>query len=152
MKTKRFSLGLGVILILTNLTITLGFPQKSVPLPQEIEIVPPSSDLPPEVAAFSGRWEGNWEGNLDSILIVEQIDREKAKVIYAWGDSQRTRTKKGYSRHIAKVIPTSQPKIEFGGEGRPKFTFEMGKDLKSIRGIREFRDSYVKITMKRAEK
>ena len=152
MKIKRFLLGLGMILILTNFTITLGFPQKNVPLPREIEIVPPPSDLPPEVAAFSGRWEGNWESGLESILIVEEIDREKAKVIYAWGDSPRTRTVKGYSRHVAKVIPGSRAKIEWGGGERPKFTFEMGKDFKSIRGIREFRDSYAKITMKRAER
>ena len=65
MKRKSFFLGVGMILILTYFTINLGFPQKDVPLPGEIEIVPPSSDLPPEVAAFFGRWEGNWEGDLD---------------------------------------------------------------------------------------
>jgi len=152
MKSKRFSLGLGIILILTNLTITLGFSQKNVPLPQEIEILPPSSDLPPGVAAFSGRWEGVWEGELESILIVEEIDSQRAKVIYAWGDAPRWRTDKGYYRYVAKVIPGSRTKIEWGGGERPKYTFEMGKDFKSIRGVREFRNSYAKITMKRAEK
>ena len=81
MKSKRFVLGLGMILLLTNFTITLGFPQKNVPLPRDIGIVPPPSDLPPAVAAFSGRWEGVWEGELESILIVEEIDSQKAKVI-----------------------------------------------------------------------
>ena len=152
MKSKRFFLSLGIILIFTNLTITLGFPQKSVPLPQEIEIIPPPSDLPPEVAAFSGRWEGLWGGERESILIVAEIDSEKAKVIYAWGDNPRMKPDKGYSKHVAKVIPGAPAKIEWGGGERPKFTFKMGKDFKSIRGIREFRDSYVEITMKRVER
>ena len=120
MKSKRFLLALGMILILTNFTITLCFSQKNVPLPREIEIVTPPSDLPPAVAAFSGRWEGVWEGELESILIVEEIDSQKAKVIYAWGDAPRWLTDKGYGRYVAKVIPGSRGKIEWGGGERRK--------------------------------
>jgi len=29
---------------------------------------------------------GIWDGGLDSILIVEEIGSQKAKVIYSWGD------------------------------------------------------------------
>ena len=152
MKSKRFLLILGMILIFINFTVTLGFTQKNVPLPPEIEIVPPSPALSPELAAFSGRWEGVWEGELESVLIVEEIDSQEARVIYAWGDAPRWRTDKGYSRNVARVIAGSRAKIEWGGGERPKFTFEMGKDFKSIKGIRKFRDSYATITMKRVQR
>ncbi len=64
MKAKLFLLGLGIILISIGLTITLGFSQKNVPLPQDIQILPPSSDLPAEIAAFSGRWGEIGRGTL----------------------------------------------------------------------------------------
>jgi len=74
---------------------------RNIPLPKNIKIVSPMPNIPIEVAAFSGRWEGTWEGvrPLDSILVVETIEPEKAKVIYAWGGPSRD-----YSRYTAKIV------------------------------------------------
>lgn len=149
MKRKGFLFGfviMAIILICHN--PDEGVSQAKIPLPEVIEIVAPSSDIPKEIAAFSGRWEGNWEGELDAVLIVEEIDSEKAKVIYAWGDSPRWRIDKDYSRIAAKVISGPPAKIEWGGGERPKFIFEMRKDLKTIKGTREFRGRYSVVTMK----
>jgi hypothetical protein len=142
-----------MILLFTSFTVTSGFPQKNVPLPQEIKIVPPPPDIPPEVAAFSGRWEGVWEGvRLESILIVEEINSQEAKVIFAWGDAPIWRINKDYHRYVAKVIPGPPTKIKFLGRAGQKFTFEMKKDFKTIKGTREFKNNYSVVTMKHAER
>ncbi len=54
-------------------------------LPATINIVPPSPDLPLELAAFSGIWKGKWEGYHETILIVENINIKKARVILSFG-------------------------------------------------------------------
>jgi hypothetical protein len=128
---------------------------QQVPLPEDIEITPPSSDLPKEIAAFSGKWDGVWDGTKgESILIVEEIDSKEAGIIYAWGEGLGGPP--GWRRYPAKVIPGSKPKIEFGIKDKDvaiKFTFKMGKDLKSIKGMREFSNrfgsNYSSITMKK---
>lgn len=124
---------------------------RHIPLPKKIEIVPPSPNLPKEIAAFSGRWEGTWEGSrpLDSILIVENIEPEKAKVVYAWGGSYSTT--RDYSRYTAKILPGAKPKLEFSSP-YARFVFEMEEDLKTINGFRESsRGSRNTVKMKKIE-
>lgn len=55
------------------------------PLPETVRIVPPNPDVPPELAAFSGKWVGRWDGELDHILVVEEVRSTHASVIYAYG-------------------------------------------------------------------
>lgn len=59
--------------------------QAGVPLPANVRVVPPASGVPPEIAAFSGKWIGVWEGLLDHVLIVEEVSSSAAAFVYAWG-------------------------------------------------------------------
>ncbi len=138
MKRKVFSTVMAVIFVMLLGYAAIAMAGE-IPLPENINIVAPSSDLPKELAAFSGKWEGNWDGVLDAILIVEEIGLERAKVIYAWGDAPEWNTKKAFRRYTAKVISGEKPKLEFGGGG-PKFTVEMRKGLITIEVVREWRD------------
>jgi hypothetical protein len=126
---------------------------KSVPLPKKIQIIQPTGDLPKEIAAFSGRWEGEWEEGArqaKSVLIVEEINAAKAKVIYGWSGYGNVRA--DYSLFTAKVIPGIKPKIEFSSKFRD-FSFEMGEDLKTIHGTNRPRKgvNWPTITMKKIE-
>ena len=87
---------------------------QDVPLPDDIKIVAPKSDVPKEIAAFSGKW-GNLEARPNSILIVEQISSQNAEIIYAWKPFPELNLEKGFIRGTAKVIPAKNPRIEFGG-------------------------------------
>lgn len=117
-----------------------------IPLPSDIKIIPPSPDLPREIAAFSGQRIGIWGGFLNSILIVEEINEKEARVIYAWEAYKAPppvlSVKAGYKRFVAKVILSALsagPEIEFGsGGGSVKFRFEMQKDYKTLKAIREY--------------
>jgi beta-aspartyl-peptidase (threonine type) len=55
----------------------------NVPLPEDIAVKPPSHSLSQEKAAFSGAWAGR--GDINHVLVVEEVDPEGAKVIYALG-------------------------------------------------------------------
>jgi hypothetical protein len=147
----------GLVLVLLMFGSVFGWREteisKSVPLPKKIQIIQPTGDLPKEIAAFSGRWEGEWEEGArqsKSVLIVEEINAAKAKVIYGWSGYGNVRA--DYSPFTAKVIPGIKPKIEFSSPSRD-FSFEMGEDLKTIHGINKPRKGLNRptITMKKIE-
>jgi hypothetical protein len=67
---------------------TAGVPvnvQLPVPLPADLQIIPPGADVPAGHAAFSGVWSGRWEGTLDTALVVQQIAQPEVSTVYAWG-------------------------------------------------------------------
>jgi hypothetical protein len=55
------------------------------PLPENLQVVPPESDLLPEVAAFSGIWEGKWADRQDVVIVVEKINKNRANIIISNG-------------------------------------------------------------------
>lgn len=112
----------------------LGTPSTvAMPGPPEVNMAPPAADLPPEVAAFSGTWEGPWNGVLPSRLVVESLDAESARVVYAWADYPGRCLKGGWVRVRATVLPGG--KLLWGSES--SFTFIMAEDRMHIAGERE---------------
>ena len=61
------------------------------------------------VAAFSGTWEGAWDNALPSRLIVEKIDTESARVVFAWADHPQGRFQAGWSR--VQATPTGMKRL-----------------------------------------
>jgi hypothetical protein len=72
------------------------------PLPEVVKVVPPSADVPPSVAVFSGTWTGKWNETLDHTLVVERIEGRTATLIYSWGDSSQG-GRGGYSRVSGEI-------------------------------------------------
>lgn len=151
---KKIALFLGLVLMLAIVVVALASPvwketeiSRHVLLPRNINIIPPSADLPKEIAAFSGRWEGVWEGSVYEVkvvIVVEEIDSRKAKVIYGWSAYGNIRG--DYSIYKAKIIQGSKPKIEFSSQ-YSDFSFEMGENSKIIHGIGKQRRSLNVLTM-----
>jgi hypothetical protein len=110
----------------------------TIPLPKDIEIRTPSPDLPREILAFSGKWKGSWQNTMDFILVITEINKEKAEVIYAYGDAPVWNIRRGYEYYSAKVITDKKPKIQFRSRfGSSWFIFEMEADLRTLKGIYE---------------
>jgi hypothetical protein len=108
---KEWLLAIMVIVGLTACATMQGG-LKDIPLPNDINIVPPAPNLPKEIAAFSGKWEGTWDSGLDSILVVEEIHDTWAQVVFAHGDLRRYNYTANYERSKFKVISGPKPKIE----------------------------------------
>jgi tetratricopeptide (TPR) repeat protein len=91
--------------------------QSAPPLPNDIKIELPATDLPPAIKEFSGAWEGKWrvlaagpyergeKARLKVILVVEKVWDQGATVVYAWGDCPGFRSSKKWGRYQAKISP-----------------------------------------------
>lgn len=106
------------------------------PLPADIIISEPDARLGKEIGVFSGKWVGKWDGALDAILIVEKIENDGAKVLYAWGDAPQWNIKAGYRRYEARVQAGNTPFLEFSTPSGALFTIEYDNHTSSLRVIR----------------
>jgi hypothetical protein len=110
-----------------------------------VKITPPSEDLAPELAAFSGIWECHSHGVLPSRLIVEEIHPNWATVVYSWADHPTGEPKAGWARVRTKVFPDG--KMQWGFPG--KFTVEVAGDGMTIEGKKEQGGRVATFTMKK---
>ena len=174
MKDKRSDLSRLVIALVVAMSLfgcatspkpLSGLPE-GVPLPKDIHVVSPPADLPKEIAAFSGKWTGKWDGIIDSVLIVEEINDKEARIIVASESysgpmmiGAPEAIQGGYMRVLARVGTNPKPNIEFEIKklDQPVVTFEMQKDLKTIKGfwtyISDLWEDHlpiIRITLKRA--
>lgn len=156
MDKKMWLLVINITICLTGLLALTVFQTQAAepPLPNDINIIPPSSDLPKEIGAFSGKWVGEWNTGISSILIIEEINEKEAKVIYSVGDYPRGKIKGNYRRYTAKVLSTPKPRIEFSSLTGWLFIFEM-RDLNNLEGLSIYQrgevDRKLLITMKRGD-
>ena len=109
--------------------------QAQVPLPKDTSVTQPGPEVRKELSAFAGTWTAKWSGILDSTFIVQSVDNEKAKVIYAWGDAPQWNMTKKYVVQDAKVLPGDAASLEFP-VGSTVFTAKMSDDLSSIKMTR----------------
>ena len=116
---KIVLIGFGFVLLALALT-ACATGSANVPLPQTINIIPPGLDVPPELAAFSGKWEGWWQRGVDAVLIVNYIDSKRAEIIYAWGEDDYTQ--KGYIFCTATILKGKNTRLRFYGKSGQEFT------------------------------
>jgi hypothetical protein len=88
----------------------------SIPLPENVQIVPPDPNLPPEIKAFSGKWSGRWgwqdrrnNDGVDAVLIVEKIiSEQQAMVVVANGNGIGWKTLRSWERSTANFSKTEE--------------------------------------------
>lgn len=69
--------------------------QSTLPLPKNVNIVPPKAAVPGDVASFSGAWHGTWSNGQEVMVVIEDINPPYVKAIYACGTQSG-----GYSRNF----------------------------------------------------
>jgi hypothetical protein len=109
MKRLMDLLGLVLIWLLISGTALSADDTPFTPLPLEIRIIPPSSDLSEDRAGFSGIWYGFWDGKQATTLIIEQIAKHTAVVVYSWGEYKGKEG--GWIRNEWKVTPGKIEKV-----------------------------------------
>ena len=111
MMDKKICLVVTLVFVGLTLCFSMSSDAQGPPLPNNINIVSPSPNLPKDIAAFSGKWAGAWSHGAEIILVVEEIQDTWATVVYSWGATPRFDP--GFSRQKCKVISDSRPKIEW---------------------------------------
>ncbi|NOZ69776.1 MAG: hypothetical protein GXP46_11170 [Deferribacteres bacterium] len=107
MDKKNILLVLSCVFLSVGITGCVAMSPAKPPLPAVINIIPPSPDLPPEIAAFSGVWEGKWGAVQDTVIVIEKIDAKTAEVLISFGEAERTgiRPQNIYHYQTAAVLP-----------------------------------------------
>lgn len=97
---KPLIVGLGtIVLIACQMT-----PPTPATISSSTEIVPPTSSVPSEYAAFSGIWAGAWDGALDSKLAVQRVEKDgEVSTVYAWGDHPQGRFSAGTASRKGQI-------------------------------------------------
>ena len=92
------------------------------PLPDDVQIMPPASDVPADLARFSGAWgDGKWGGQLCNTLVVEMVAADGViDAIYSWGESRGWSAEPGFSRVSARV---ADGKFSFAAPGGAEVTY-----------------------------
>lgn len=82
---------------------------------KDVNVIPPATDLPKELAAFSKTWEGEWPFHTPFLLIVEKIDSRSATVVYTVMPNVRSGTYGLSKRLPAQVVvrKNKKPRLEF---------------------------------------
>ena len=105
-----------------------------VPLPDDIKIVAPATDVPKEIAAFSGAWEGeNYRGR-GTALIVEEINSKKVKVIHCMLEVPGWSESPAHCDRYKGIVTPEKQQIKFGPAGKLRYTFNMQNNLNQVKG------------------
>ena len=131
---KTLILALFMCLILISVSRIAGAGEKilaneKLPLPDDLMITSPGTDVSKEIAAFSGVWGGK-ENNYGAkvFLVVEEINSKEAKAIYCRGEVAAAHMPATCDRYKAIVKPEEQ-KIEFGPNEKYRYAFSMENNL-----------------------
>mgnify|MGYP001322088555 FL=1 len=87
------------------------------PLPNDIKVIQPSSNVPSDIAKFSGTWgNGMWAGKFCHTLIIENVIADgTADFVYSWGTYGAWNIFEGHSRGKGKIA-----------DGKLMMTFQNG--------------------------
>ena len=95
------------------------------PLPDDLKVVTPGSDVQENYRRWSGAWRGTWGSELDHILVVEQVTASgDASVVYAWGDSSSWRIERGWIRAKGKISGNELELDRFRNSAEVEYTLE----------------------------
>ncbi len=96
----------GPLLAIAVWLLALTAALAQVPLPDDTKLTPAGTDVPADVAAFSGAWGGDaWDGTTPNVLVVERVSADgSATVIYAQGDSPSWQIQRAWYRLSGKIV------------------------------------------------
>lgn len=141
-KSRKIFARFTVILLFS--IVAIGCATTSPPLPEGLNIVPPSQDISPELAAFSGSWKGTMSSGMEIILVVEKIDAKKADVIISFAPAYEF--KGFYQYHEAEILDDSSIRV---ATSDMTITFKMNKDLNSLSAVLQDKPVWVEGEFKR---
>src|SRR5215475_11562658 len=62
---------------------------QETPLPADVKLTSPGTNVPADLARFAGAWTGVWDGDVCSTLLVEEVfGNGVARVVYSRGTSE----------------------------------------------------------------
>lgn len=79
-------------------------------LPEDIKVTPPESDVPPEIAQFSGIWQGNYSDTDRVTIVVEKLSATETVVVH----SASPKSGSGDWKRVNATIVENQLVLKYG--------------------------------------
>ena len=98
-----------------------------IPLPFDLQLAKPGSEVPAAFAAFAGAWGGDaWNGILPHILVVEQMEPNGvAHAVYALGNGLDGKTVGTWTRWTGTV---TSGRLHFEAPNGPAVDYTINTD------------------------
>jgi len=129
---KRLAIICGIMLLAG---CAASRPAVTLPLPDDVSVIPPASGIPKNDAALSGVWAGTWlhpgGATFDAVLVVERLSPDEATIVYAWGHNADEPGAAGWTRVKAQV--SAGPRLTWVAPNRT-FIFSLNKSGNAILG------------------
>jgi dienelactone hydrolase len=119
----------------------------TIPMPSDLTVNSPATDVPANIARFTGAWaHGAWDGVLPHVLVVETLDGVgRAQVVYAVGDSAEANVSQGYRRVTGRIVGDL---LTFDLSGGASVAYHLDGD--SLRGTHTSSRRRHTVTLRRA--
>jgi len=129
----------GVIAILTTtlLAATAGAKDCAgeTPLPADVKVTPPGTNVPPDLAHFAGAWIGSWDGDVCTTLVVEELFANGvARVVYSRGTAEALKIYQPRYWRVTGRIRDDVLRFKLPVINRPDFEYRYRSDTGTLAG------------------
>lgn len=126
---SRVALVLALAACSQQTSTSSGDKRDPAPLPTPLTLNAPASDVPANVAAFSGLYEGDWGGWLNGKLAVVSVEADgRVTAIYGIGENPGE-WRAAYSEHKGSVVGDVLTLDRFGNGAVASYTMREDGDL-----------------------
>ena len=123
MTGKTLTMALALLFFLCAQMAAQSLESLEPPLPKDLKIEAPGTNVPTKIAQFSGIWEGTWDhhmgryGGMGVKIAIEKIDPPELSAIYSWGMHPWGSRVGGWVR-VKGVIAGEMVVLKWGGRGQ----------------------------------
>src|SRR5215475_1505601 len=109
---------------------------RETPLPADVTLTSPGTNVPADLARLAGAWTGVWDGDACSTLVVEEVFANGvARVVYSHGTSEALKIRQPrYSRATGRIAD-GVLRFKLPTVTRPDFEYRYRSDGDTLSGI-----------------
>jgi len=130
--------GFAVVFLATVLLVSTAVAKdciRATPLPADVKLMAPGTNVPPDLSGFAGAWIGTWDGDTCTALVIEEVFANGvARIVYSRGAAEarklyQPRYWRATARIVDGVLRFKLPTVE-----RPDFEYRYRSDTGTLAG------------------
>ena len=130
--------GFAVAFLTTALLVSTAVAKdciRETPLPADVKLTAPGTNVPPDLARFAGTWSGTWDGDICTALVVEEVFANGvARVVYSRGTAEALKLyQPRYWRATARITD-GVLRFKLTTLARPDFEYRLQSDTSTLAG------------------
>jgi len=135
---SRVIAGGAIAILATALLVATAHARDCVqetPLPADVKLTSPGTNVPADLARFAGAWTGLWDGDVCSTLVIEEVfGNGVARVVYSRGTSEALNIRQPRSWRATGRIADGVLRFKLPTVVRPEFEYRYRSDGDTLSG------------------